>query len=176
MKSKVFWWPAFVAVLVLAVNLGAAAQTQQQNFSGVINDYTPETSAPLVGPWQITGTWSLMVNGTSGKANFSASLSMVRSDYWVLILGGNPDDTEARHPHTHHISLVNGTVTAITHGFRVSGMATITGNGSPDFSPSPVQIDITGGSLVAFSNIALTFGDPADQHFGTGPLNGVVLH
>ena len=37
-----------------------------------------------------------------------------------------------------------------------------------------MQIDITGGNTVAFSNIKLTFGGDAVAHFGAQPVNGVV--
>ena len=55
----------------------------------------------------------------------------------------------------------------------------ITGNGSTaPFETTPptstLQIDITGGNLVVFSNVALTFGGAAVKHFGSNPLAGVV--
>jgi hypothetical protein len=37
-----------------------------------------------------------------------------------------------------------------------------------------VQIDVIGGSLVAFSNVTLTFGGAAATHFGSNPIAGVV--
>ena len=49
----------------------------------------------------------------------------------------------------------------------------MTGSGNPAFV-SPVQIDIIGGTAVAFSNISVTFMGAASNHFGTNPLNGVV--
>jgi hypothetical protein len=81
-----------------------------------------------------------------------------------------------RTPHTHHVSLINGTVTSITNGFEVTGVATVTGNGNaPPFGLSiPIVIDITGGANVQYSNIKLTFQSPADAHFGKEPLEGVV--
>ena len=36
------------------------------------------------------------------------------------------------------------------------------------------MIDITGGSLVEFSNVALKFEDGALMHFGSAPIHGVV--
>jgi hypothetical protein len=175
MKTKAMWWIVCACTLVLVMSIGALAQAPVQvKLSGVINDYTPETIVPFVGPWEIRGDWSLKVKGDSGKADFSAALTMVRSDYWVLTFGADPEDPSLRRPHTHHITLVDGDVTPITNGFRVTGMATITTNGSPDFSPSSLQIDITGGSLVVFSNIHVTFGSPASGHFGSQPLDGVV--
>jgi len=175
MKSKAFWWTVRIGVLVLAVSICAPAQTPTQvNLTGLINDYSPASVSPT-GPWEVRGEWSLKVKGESGKADFSAVLTMVRSDNWVSMFG-NPDDPAGRGPHTHHVSLADGEVTPIAGGFRVSGTATVTGNGNPaPFGPSsPLQIDITGGSSVAFSNIKLTFGTPAAGHFGSQPLEGVV--
>lgn len=176
MKSKNFWWPACAALLVLGMSIGALAQSPVQgNFSGLINDYTPGTLVSPVGPWEIRGEWSLMVNGDSGTANFSAALTMVRSDYWIVLNPSEQDTPQDRVAHTHHVSLVNGRITPITNGFRVTGTATITASGSPAaFSPSPLTIDITGGSSVPYSNIKLTFGSPASGHFGTYPLDGIV--
>jgi hypothetical protein len=37
-----------------------------------------------------------------------------------------------------------------------------------------LEVDIVGGTNVKFSNITLTFGLPASNHFGTEPLPGVV--
>ena len=175
MKRTNLWLSASAALFVLAFSIGAAAQLPVQgNFSGLINDYTPGTLVSPVGPWEIRGDWSLMVRGNSGTADFVATLTMVRSDLWVSQLG-NQDDPEGRIPHAHHITLVDGTVTPITNGFRVTGSAAITANGSPaGFSPSPVQIDVVGGTNVPYSNIHVTFGSPASGHFGTFPIDGVV--
>jgi len=171
MKSKDFWWVANIGVLVLALSIGALAQTPKHvNFSGLFNDYTP---ASVSGPWQVCGVWSLKVKGESGKADFSAALTMVRSDLGVSDL----NSPAARNAHTHHITLVGGTVAPLANGFRVTGTATITGNGTypPPFGPSStLQIDIVGGNSVAFSNIKLTFEGDAAAHFGSQPVNGVV--
>jgi hypothetical protein len=171
MKSKAFWLVVHIGVLVLAVSLGALAQTPTlMNFRGLINDYTP---ASVSGPWEVRGQWSLKVKGDSGTADFSAALTMVRSDLGVTDL----NSPAARNAHTHHITMVNGTVTPLTNGFRVSGPATITGNGNypPPFGgSSTLQIDIVGGNSVAYSNIKLTFGGDAAGHFGSQAVNGVV--
>ena len=39
---------------------------------------------------------------------------------------------------------------------------------------STLQVDVTGGDLVAYSNVTLTFGGDAAKHFGTNPVAGVV--
>jgi hypothetical protein len=62
----------------------------------------------------------------------------------------------------------------------VSGDANITGNGNAAlFSGSPIEVVISGGDAIAYSNLRLTFvGEPASgtapEHFGTQPLAGVV--
>jgi hypothetical protein len=91
--------------------------------------------------------------------------------------GANPNSVATRNPHTHHIVVSGGTVTSIPGGFRVTGAALITGNGStaPFGSSSTVQVDVTGGDLVSPSNIKLTFGGDAVAHFGSQAFSGVVV-
>jgi len=162
MKSKAFWLVAQIGVL-LAISIGALAQAPTPvKLSGLFNDFTP---AGASGAWEVRGEWSLKVKGDLGTADFSAALTM------------GLNTLAARNAHTHHITLVDGVVTPLTNGFRVTGTATITGNGNfpPPFGgSSTVQIDITGGNTVAFSNIQLTFGGNAVAHFGPQPVNGVV--
>jgi hypothetical protein len=174
MKNKGFWL-AQIGVIVLAVSIGAMAQAPTSvNLSGVINDYTP---ANVAGPWEVRGTWSLSVKGT-GTASFSAALTMEHSDQGVLLSGGGDlNSPAARSAHTHHLTLVNGTVTPSAGGFRVTGPATITANGKfpPPFgTSSTLQIDVVGGNSIAFSNVKITFGGDAANHFGSQPVNGVV--
>ncbi len=176
MKSKGFKWAArIIPVLMLAGSISTLAQDSTHTiFSGVINAYSPQTTT---GPYEIRGPWSLKLRGKSGKASFSAALNMELSDGWVLTKNNGDFDPNARGAHTHHITLVNGDVTPVTGGFQVSGTSTITVNGSPaPISPSPLVIVVTGGTDVAFSNVALIFGSPGSNHFGTEPLPGVVRH
>jgi hypothetical protein len=176
MKSKACeWTERTVAVLVvLALSVGALAQNSaHKRFSGVISAYSPQTST--TGPYEVRGPWSLKLKRDSGKADFSTALTMELSDGWVLTKNMGNFDPNARGAHTHHITLVDGDVTQITNGFRVTGTATITLNGNTaPVSPSPLVIEITGGSDVEFSNITLTFEPPGSNHFGTEPLPGVV--
>ena len=176
MKSKGFWGTLQVGVLVVAASIGGLAQTpREMSLRGTISDYSPQS---VSGPWELRGQWSLKVKGESGTADFSAALTMVRSDLGVMLSGGGDlNSAKQRNAHTHHIILVDGTVTPLTNGFRVTGNATITGNGvfPPPFGPnSTVQIDITGGNSLAFSNIQLTMGGNAALHFGSNPFTGVV--
>lgn len=186
MKSKAFGWMA--VIMVLALGSSAQAQTpRHMNFTGTLNDHT--VAIGIGGPWEVRGHWTLKVKGDSGKADFSAALTMERSDQGVATQPTNPngpanfDDPTKRNAHTHHITLTDGVVTEIPNGFRVTSPnpTIVTGNGAypPPFGvPSFLQIDITGVTgapgNVAFSNIAVTFSGMATKHFGTTAINGVV--
>ncbi len=177
MKSRHFWKVAHIGVLVLALGISALAQTpKHMRFRGLFRDYTPANNpATVAGPWEVGGEWSLELKGESDKVEFSAALTMVHSDLGVT--GGDLNTPKARNAHTHHVTLVDGTVEPLTNGFRVTGTVTITGNGAypPPFGPSSnVQIDITGGNSVTYSNIQMTFTGDAVAHFGAQPINGVV--
>jgi hypothetical protein len=108
MKSNVFEWTArSIAVLVvLAVSISALAENPRHKtytFSGVMNAYSPQTTA--TGPYEIRGPWSLKLKGD--KADFSAALDMELSDGWVITKNGGIFDPNARGAHTHHITLVD---------------------------------------------------------------------
>ena len=146
-------------VLVLAAQ--ALAQSSSPfKVEGTLNDYTD--AANTAGPWHITAEWSAELRGRSGRVDFIASLTMVRS-------------ATGAWSHTHHVALMNATVTPIPNGHRISGDAVITSNGAVGgFSGSHVDVDITGGSALALSNSRLTFSDAAIGHFGDQPIEGVV--
>ncbi len=188
MNSK-FVGPALrmVVVLALAVDTGALAQTRSHmKLRGVINDFTPASVVSPGGPWEVRGPWSLAVRGKHGeaecKADFSAALTMERSDLGVVQNGGGDlNNPMGRMSHTHHITLTDGEVTIIPGGIEVTGPATVTANGAfpPPFGSElpTLTIDITGGTgenSVPYSNITLVFGTPASHHFGAQPLHGVV--
>lgn len=169
----------FAAAVLLAFTLvGAQASAQnspRSHLGGTIGDYVWVEAGPGFGAWFVSGEWSLHVHGASGKADFTASLLGVRSDLWVLQNSIDPATT-TRTPHTHHVGLVNAEVTSIPNGFKVSGTATITANGSvAPYSNAPVEVEITGGNLVRFSNMKLTFLGIAIDHFGSQPYDGVVV-
>jgi hypothetical protein len=110
------------------------------------------------------------------------------------------DNPGLRGPHTHHLTMTDATVStdptllascpadspATTPHFVLTGEADITGNGTAapfQKSPttgvitlSPLQVCITGGTEVTYSNMTMTFqtGAPAIKHFGTFPIHGVV--
>jgi hypothetical protein len=116
-----------------------------------------------------------------GTANFYAALDMERSDQGVLLSGGGDLNNPAgRNAHTHHITLKGGTVSyPSTGGLQVTGgTVTITANGNwpPPFEPpsSTLTIAVMGGNTLAFSNIKLSLGGGAANHFGAQAVNGVV--
>ena len=171
---------ALVGVLVAVAGTGGLAHGSKSfHLAGLINDYT----IPTFGSWEVRGVWSLDAREESNRADFTAELTMERSDlYFVNTPGADAGNLATRNAHTHHITLRDAEVTPIPGGFRVSGVAgmtIITGNGSTaPFETNPptstLQIDVTGGNLVTFSNVALTFGGAAVKHFGSDPVAGVV--
>jgi hypothetical protein len=196
MNCKAFSWTLrIIAVLALAVGTGAQAQAPiPEHLSGIINDYTPATG--VAGPWEMHGAWSLKMKRESGKADFSAVMTMEHSDFWVLANPTTPpapatvDNPGARSPHTHHITMtdalvsydltvcpVNNPVTT-SAGFVVTGPVSITGNGTAApfeaKGTSTLQVCITGGSEVPFSNVTLVLVGPATGHFGSQAIHGVV--
>jgi hypothetical protein len=104
---------------------------------------------------------------SSGKAEFTASLTMVRP---------NPaTDTEAdRNFHTHHILATGANVELVGTTIVVSGPALITASGNQVFAGSTVRVEIGGGNALTLSNVTLTFGGAAAMHFTDRPYNGVV--
>lgn len=181
MKSKILKWTArTIAILIVLVagNSALAQSWEHRNiiFSGMMNAYSPQT-ATGTGPYEIRGPWSLTVKPGGTKADFSAALNMEFSDGWVMTTGKMNFDPNARGAHTHHILLIDGDIKVIPNGFQVTGTASFTVNGGPapkTVAPSPVVIQITGGSDVEFSNMTLTFESPGSGHFGSAPLPGVV--
>lgn len=159
-----------------AVPVVAQGQSPTQ-LSGTFSDYVWVESGSGAGAWHVTGGWTVKLLGNSGKAEFVGSLLGVRSDLWALQVNADPANPANRSPHTHHVGLFDATVTALPNGIRLSGTATITANGSvAPYSGSLVQVDITGGGLIQYSNIKLTFfGAGAVEHFGPQPYEGVVV-
>jgi hypothetical protein len=174
--------------LAWAAGNARAQDLRSVHFSGLINDYSPSNEPG--GPWEIRGQWSLDVDA-SGTAAFSADLNMETSDYGITdTTQVNPANPTTRTPHTHHISVTNATVSYDTSvcpantppasgsGVVVSGTAPTTANGGPapfaSKGTSNLQICITGGSELQFSNVTLVYTGPAASHFGAQPIHGVV--
>ena len=99
MKSKsLLWMVSVVAVAGFRGRLCRLAQAPTPtHFSGLINDYSPETiSGKTVGPWEMHGTWSLDLKGRSGLADFSAAMTMELSDHAVEVAIANAAGTVPR--------------------------------------------------------------------------------
>jgi hypothetical protein len=180
----------FLAVTLMAASGALAWNSVPEHFKGTISDYTPLNSgASPTGPYEMRGHWSLDLK-RNGKADFSAFMTMELSDYWLWFSNSNPSDPTVRGAHTHHIvmtdaKLVEGATgcpadsPATTTRFSVTGPAAfITGNGSPGpfekNGPTTLQVCVTGGSDVTYSNITIVMTGPATGHFGSQPIHGVV--
>ena len=162
MKTLVLWRLIPIVTIALALSSqGVAQSSSPSKIGGLIQHYTAALDAN--GPWFISGEWSVWAKGNSGKADFSAVLNMIRSD------------NATRQPHTHHVTMVDGEFALTGTGFAVSGVADVTSNGNLVFAGVPVEIEVTGGTAVAYSNVLVRFtGGGALNHFGAEPLTGVV--
>jgi hypothetical protein len=201
MKSRISKYAGrIVAILVLAVPFVALAQAPTPgHLRGLINDYTPSTG--VSGPWEMHGKWKLKLNERSGKADFFAVMTMEHPDSWIAANPGtsaapNIDNPMSRSPHTHHIIMTDALVTydatvcpadspTTTVRFVVTGQPSITGNGSAApfeaKGPSTLQVCVTGGTVVEYSNVTLQFintstgvASTAVTHFGSQAIHGVV--
>jgi len=179
----------FGAVLSLMLSPVSGEDLRAVHFKGVIHDYSPSTVSG--GPYEMRGEWSLDIQN-NGTATFTADLAMETSDYGTSnATKVDPADPATRSPHTHHISMTNASVSydtsvcpanspATTGPGRlvVKGAVTTTGNGSPApfeaNGASTMQVCITGGSTVSYSNISLVYTGPATGHFGPQAIHGVV--
>lgn len=162
MRLTIVWRLLSLVALTVALSGHGFAKGQQDlRYGGMVNDYTANFDGG--GAWHIMGEWSMSVKGDSGKGTFSIGFTMARAN------------AEPRSFHTHHVTLEEGEVTALANGYRISGAAVMTGNGSlAGFSGSPVTVDLTGGNALPFSNLSITFAGGAANHFGSGTIKGVV--
>jgi hypothetical protein len=178
----------FVALLPMVVSQAGAQDLRRVIFDGLLHDYSP--SGVPSGPYEMRGEWSLTVD-RSGTSTFTADIAMETSDYGISdSTQVDPANPATRSPHTHHVVIANATISYDTSvcpannpattatGVVVTGPATTTANGGPApfdaKGASTLQVCITGGSEVQFSNITLVYSGPATGHFGTQPIHGVV--
>jgi hypothetical protein len=172
---------SLVTIMALTMGIHAIAQETANkapvaHVSGTIDDYVWVEVGTGAGAWHVTGQWSAEVEGSSGKGKLIASLLGVRSDLWVLQTFADPANPALRTPHTHHVGLSEADVSVIPNGIRLEGTAIITANGSAaPYSNSTVRVDLTGGSVLRYSNVKLTFFGAAVDHFGPQPYEGVVV-
>jgi hypothetical protein len=190
MKRKTLLWTVRVAsVAALATATVMLAQDPKpRHLTGVINDYTPISGGTTA--WEVSGPWSLRINDETGKASFSASITMGLS-----VLGQTSANVGTTNlaQHTHNITMKDATVTydptdcppnalttpAYVARIKIDGTASVFANGSvaPFGQYSQLQVCIAGGKdtpYVPFSNITLVFADPAATHFGPLPIHGLV--
>jgi hypothetical protein len=176
MTAKRLQWSVVAILVLLAGSGGRAEGPKRVHFSGILDDHT----LAMFGSWEMHGVWSMDVDQRKGTADFTAVMNMERADLFFVPPpagnGGDPNNLAVRNAHTHHISVKDGTLSAITGGFRIAGGATVTGNGgvAPFGTNNNLQIDVTGGTVVTYSNIALTFSGDAIKHFGSAPIAGAV--
>jgi len=185
---------ALSLLLMLSGPSALAEDSKPVHFSGLINDYSPQSTSVKGSPWEMHGQWSLDIHGESGTADFAADMTM--SGYGKTTAGDVDPTQPLQNPHTHHIRLTKVKVTwdmtgcpaylppATTTGFQLSGtVSLLTGNGSiapfeSDPPTSTLQVCVTGGNEVPYSiqnsNITLVFGGPAATHFGPQAIHGVV--
>ena len=179
-----------LAIILAAVAPVRAQDSRAVQLSGTVSDYTPASISG--GPWEIRGQWTVDIQRSAGTANFSADLTMETSDYGITgATQVDPNNPATRTPHTHHISMTNAAVsydpsvcpanspaTTGTSTVVVTGPATTAANGSPapfeSKGSSSLQICITGGSDVDFSNVTIVYTGPATTHFGSQAIHGVV--
>jgi hypothetical protein len=166
---------ALITTMTVMIGPTLSAQNPpEMRIVGTLNDLVWVEAGAGAGAWQVSGTWSAKRLGNSGKVEFVAAILGVRSDLWVLQEGVDPATT-LRSPHTHHVGLLDGTVTTIPGGIRLTGNAIITTNGNTaPFSGSPIVVEITGGNTVQYSNMRLMFLGASTEHFGSQPYDGVV--
>lgn len=173
MRSKVAFVGLVLCLTAFASAINASFDTPStRKLEGVINDFSPRSTLPA-GPYLVNGSWSLQLH-PNGRADFTASLTMVRSDLWFIETGGDPESQTDRNFHTHHVLVTDGQVSTVGNAIVVDGEAIVTSNGIQVFAGSTVRIEISGGTAVAPSNIKLIFGEPASSHFTNQPYEGVV--
>lgn len=197
MKNTALKWVVRDLVILSVASLGGLALAGEReepppvHYQGLLNDYTPSAAVIKGGPYEMRGRWSLEVNERKGTARFSAAMNMETSDYGIVQGTVDKDDLDpnkTRGAHTHHILMPEGTVSSdwsscptftqpVSGGFVVTGPAyfTVNGGSTPFANPSTVTICVLGGGEVEFSNFTMKIVGPANSHFGTQPIHGVVL-
>jgi hypothetical protein len=194
-----------VLVLVFVTGAQAQAPIPD-HLNGFLNDYTPATGIggpwEMHGTWSLklkkdSGKADFSVVMTMEHPDYWVLANPpAPATPPVPTLSPTVDNPGLRGPHTHHLIMTDATVSSDTTGcpvdsppttvrFVLTGEANITGNGtSAPFQTtpagvttlSPLQVCITGGTEVTYSNMTMTFqtGAPAIKHFGSFPIHGVV--
>jgi hypothetical protein len=178
----------FGLTAILAMGFVRAQDLRTVHFKGTVGDYTPSNLSG--GPWEIRGVWTMDVDRT-GTASFTADLTMETSDYGITSATAvDPNNPSTRSPHTHHITMTNAAVSYDASvcpanspatgsvAVVISGQVTTAANGGPapfeSKGSSSLQVCITGGTTVSFSNVTLVYTGAGAGHFGSQPIHGVV--
>jgi hypothetical protein len=196
MKSnKVTMAVQIFSLLLTVVGTSAmAGERRTAHFSGLINDYSPQSASVKGSPWEMHGQWSMDIDPEWETADFAADLTM--SGFGTTSTGAVDPTKPLVNPHTHHIQLKNAKIIwnmtgcptylppATTTGFQLKQTVSLmTGNGTnapfeTDPPSSTLQVCVTGSSVSKYSiensNITLEFEGPATMHFGPQALHGVV--
>lgn len=170
MYSRMHWRVALLAAIFVALSAqGLAQPAAPKELSGMIHDYLVTAGER----WHVAGEWSLQLKGDRSTGEFRAMFIGVPRD--------NPPLFPNSVPHTHSVSIVDGnvTVTRDANGnlrLTISGPGTFTGNGNLQaaYSGSHVEVTITGGNTIPYSNFGMTISAPASQHYGDETFHGVV--
>ena len=155
---------AIAAVTMALGTQGRAEAPLRTQYEGVINDYVQALGTT----WLVSGEWSIKLTGSSGTGDFTASLSMFDTA------------SPAAVAHTHHVVLSGADLvvaddwSTTSARFTLSGDGDVTGSGNLSWADVPIEVAISGGNAVTYSNIRLRLGGGAEGHFGTVPLGGVV--
>ena len=166
MRSRV----ASIAAIVVALSgQGLAQSAAPKELSGTIHDYLVTNGER----WHVSGEWFLQVKGDKSTGDFSAMFIGVPRDKPPLFPNSGP--------HTHFVSIVDGQV-AVTEDengrliLTISGAGIFTGNGNLQsaYSGSHVEVTITGGNTIRYSNFGMTISAPASEHYGDETFHGVV--
>jgi hypothetical protein len=198
-KSLALVLPVVSLLMLVSGTSASAEELRPERLRGLINDYSP--ASVKGGPWEMHGQWSIDLHrdwGGEYTADFFADMTMSGYVTTTVVTPGTPEGIVAVqtqsgvNPHTHHIQLNNVKVTwdmtgcpiylppATLPGFQMTGtVSLITGNGGiPPFEPTPpttsLQVCVTGGTEVPYSNVTLVFTGPATSHFGMQAIHGVV--
>lgn len=170
MHSRMHWRVASLAAIVVALSVqGLAQPAAPKELSGMIHDYLVTNGER----WHVGGEWSLRLKGDRSTGDFSAMFIGVPRD--------NPPLFPISAAHTHFVSVADGdvTVTRDENGnliLTLSGPGTFTGNGNLQsaYSGSHVEVTITGGNTIPYSNFGMTISPPASEHYGDETFHGVV--
>jgi hypothetical protein len=164
-QKRTLWRTAVLAALTVALSgQGLAQSPLQTKYEGNISDYVQALGTT----WLVSGEWAIELKGKSGTGDFTASLAMFDT--------ANP----AAVAHTHHVTLADAAVTVSEDWaetqtrFTLTGLGHVTGNGNASYVDAPIEVTITGGNAVTYSNIRLKLGGSAEGHFGPAALGGTV--